>query len=68
MQREIKYKCEYCGLRLANRLKMAEHEKLCREETSTQNRIISLFEGLFYHYCKLGWRISIACNDDEIYE
>lgn len=66
MRREIKYKCEYCSLRLSNRLDMAKHEAECKEYTTQQKRIVALFESLHRHYIKLGWQVYIIAKDGEI--
>ena len=67
MRKIVRYKCQYCGIERASMPDMAKHEELCKDYTTTKKAIEGRFTALFGHYARQGWRISIACNDEEIY-
>lgn len=64
MRSETFYKCEYCGLRNRNKIKIAEHEQRCKtlslEQTVAEQRLISLIN----YYKKLGYKVTVICRDD----
>lgn len=50
MRKTVKYKCEYCGKEMRNKLEMEKHETVCKVTTTAENvykkRILALFKQL----------------------
>lgn len=59
MRKITKYKCEYCGKELKNKLEMEKHEPLCKETSITANVAINRITALFEQLHKNGYYVFV---------
>ena len=62
MRKITKYRCEFCGRELKNKLEMEKHEPICKETTTTAQTAEKRIKALFEQLHKNGYFVSVHWN------
>lgn len=65
MLRDTYYRCQYCGCRSRNRLKIAKHELKCKAIYLEQIYAESKIKNLLHYYTKLGYNVTVIYHGDD---
>ncbi len=64
MNREVYYKCQYCGCRSRDKRKILKHERTCFNYKLEQDLAIQRITDLLHYYYLLGYSLTIIFKSD----
>ncbi len=64
MKKIVKYRCQYCGKTVSNKLEMEQHEIKCKDVSLVSSVAEARISSLLLHYSKLGYIVDVVYHDD----